>query len=157
MEDSGGRTQHDFWGSPGSQKHLIPKADLRSGSSVRTAYGKAVGKPGAILGFLRSCFPPLLPHVSTKRTAGSDPVPVAFVTTDPEHSGLQLSCSQWSRPWQTHKICQENQYKADRSKVTHASSLRKWLDGCLTDNASVLFIVGLEIAQRSLNVWRCRR
>ena len=125
-----------------------------SEDSVWESSGKARGHPW---------FPALLfasspPTRSTKRTAGSDPVPVAFVTTDPEHSGLQFSCSQWSWPWQTHKICQENQYKADRSKVTHASSpLRKWLDGCLTDNTSVLFIVGLEIAQRSLNVWRCRR
>lgn len=87
----------------------------------------------------------LLPSCSTKRNAGCDPVVLAFVIADPEPP---LTC----------RVCQENPYKALGSKVSRASSPgRKWVDGCLTANTSVLFLGGLKIARSSLNVWRCRR
>lgn len=100
---------------PSSTSFQKQSSNLKPGRGISKAYGKTMGKPGDTLGFVRWGFPPLLPRVPQKRTAGCNPVMVTFVITDPERGGLQFNCSQQSRPWQTQTICQKDRYKADRS------------------------------------------
>lgn len=63
-------------------------------------------------------FPSSPPTGSTKRNVGYDPVMVAFVITDPEHSGLQFSFS-LADPGRPTKFARKiNMKLTDRSTVS---------------------------------------
>ena len=77
---------------------LVPSSTLfqKQTSDLGDPRGQLTGKQWESPGcpwFPAERLPSSPPTRSTKRTAGSDPA-VAFVTTDPEHRGLQFSCSQ---------------------------------------------------------------
>lgn len=102
-----------------SGARLVPSSTLfqKQTSDLGDPRGQRMGKQWESPGpSLVSCgaVSLLSSHTFHKKNCRQPPGPVAFVTTDPEHSGLQFSCSPWSRPWRTHKTCQENQFKADR-------------------------------------------